>query len=53
MTDLRDRPCLESIIVSSNFQALVFLQDKSVWKLLVPVKKSLKLLDPPFPELIQ
>ena len=25
---LRDRPCLELIIVSSNFQALLFLQDK-------------------------
>ena len=25
---LRDRPCLELIIVYSNFQALLFLQDK-------------------------
>ena len=25
---LRDRPCLDLIIVSSNFQALFFLQDK-------------------------
>ena len=40
---LRDRPCLELIIVSSNFQALLFLQDKlleSVWTLSTPVKKS-------------
>ena len=28
LTSLRDRPCLELIIVSSNFQALLFLQDK-------------------------
>ena len=38
----RDRPCLGLIIVSSNFQALLFLQGKvleSVWKLLIPVKK--------------
>ena len=38
---LRDRPCLELIIVSSNFQALFFLQAKlleSVWKLLIPEK---------------
>ena len=27
---LRDRPCLESIIVSSNFQAFLFLQ-KNYW----------------------
>ena len=25
---MRDWPCLELIIVSSNFQALLFLQDK-------------------------
>ena len=25
---LRDRPCLELIILSSNFQALLLLQDK-------------------------
>ena len=25
---LRDRPCLELIIVSRNFRALLFLQDK-------------------------
>ena len=39
------------IIVSSNFQALLLLQDKlleSVWKRLSPVKRSWKLLDPPF-----
>ena len=38
---LWDRPGLELIIVSSNFNALVFLQDKlleSVWKLLIPAK---------------
>ena len=35
---LRGRPCLELIIASSNFQALLFLQDKSVWKLLIPQK---------------
>ena len=28
LTLLRDRPCLELIIVSSNSQALLFLQDK-------------------------
>ena len=52
----RDGPCLELIIVSSNFQALLLLQDKlleSVWKRLIPVKRSWKLLDPPFSELIQ
>ena len=40
---LWDRPCLESIIVSSHFQALLFLQEKlleSVWKVLIPVKES-------------
>ena len=40
---LRDRPCLELIIVSSNFQACLFLQKKlleSVGKLLIPVKRS-------------
>ena len=53
---LQDGPCLELIIVSSNFQALLFLQDnllESVWKLLIPVKESSKLLDRPFPDLIQ
>ena len=38
---LREMPCLELIIVSSNFQALLFLQDRlleSVWKLVIPVK---------------
>ena len=53
---LRDRPCLEIIIVSSNFQASFFLQDKlleSVSQVLIPVKKSRKLLDVPFPEIIQ
>ena len=53
---LRDRPCMKFIIISSNFQALLFWKDKlldSVWKLLIPVKKSLKLLDQPFPELTQ
>ena len=52
---LQDRPCLEFIIVSSNFQALLFLQDKlleSVCKLLIP-EKCLKITDLPFPELIQ
>ena len=41
---LRDTACLEVIIVSSIFPALLFLQDKLlewVWKLLIPVK-SLK-----------
>ena len=41
---LRNRPCLELIIVSSNFQVLFFLQDKlleSVGKVLIPVN-SLK-----------
>ena len=40
---LRDGPCLELIIVSSNFQALLLLQDKlleSVWERLIPVKSS-------------
>ena len=40
---LRDGPCLEIIIVSSNFQALLLLQHKSlesVWQRLIPVKKS-------------
>ena len=40
---LRDRPCLELIIVSSKFQALLFVQDKlleSVRKLSIPVKFS-------------
>ena len=53
---LRDGPCLELFIVSSNFQVLLLLQDKlleSVWKRLIPVKRSWKLLDPPFSELIQ
>ena len=53
---LRDRPCLEIIIVSRNFQASFFLQDKlleSVSKVLIPVKESQQLLDVPFPELIQ
>ena len=53
---LRDRPCLELVIVSSNFQASLFLQDKlleSVRKLAIPAKKSSKLLDLPFPELIR
>ena len=34
---------LELVIVSSNFQALLFLQGKlleSVWKLLIPLKQS-------------
>ena len=47
---LRERPRLELIIVSSNFQALLFWQDKlreSIWKLFIPVTKSSKLLDPP------
>ena len=53
---LRDRPCLELILVSSHFQALPFLQDKlleSVRKQLIPVKKLIKLLDQPVSELIQ
>ena len=53
---LQNGPCLELIIVSSNFQALLLLQEKlleSVWQRLIPVKKSWKLLDPPFLELIQ
>ena len=40
---LWDKPCLELIISSSSFQALLFLQDKlleSILKLLHPVKKS-------------
>ena len=28
LTLLRDRPCLELILISSNIQALLFLQDK-------------------------
>ena len=46
---LRDRPCLELIIVSSNFQALLFLHDKlleSVGKFLISVKKVLKITGP-------
>ena len=53
---LWDGSCLELIIVSSNFQTLLLLQDKlleSVWKRLISVKRSWKLLDPPFSELIQ
>ena len=53
---LRDGPCVELIIVSSNFQALLLLHDKlleSVWKRLILVKRSRKLLDPPFSKLIQ
>ena len=53
---LQDGPCLEIIIASGNFQASFFLQDKwleSVWQVLIPLKKSQKLLDVPFPELIQ
>ena len=49
-------PCLELIFVSSNFEALLLLQDKlleSVWKRIIPVKTSKQLLDPPFSELIQ
>ena len=44
---LRERPCLEVIIVSGNFQALLFLQDKlleSVWKLWIQVR-NLKNVD--------
>ena len=40
---LRDRPSLEFIVVSSNLQASLFLQDKlleSVGQLLIPVNKS-------------
>ena len=40
---LRDGLCLELIIVSSNFQALLLWQEKlleSVWKRLISVKKS-------------
>ena len=40
---LQDGPCQELIILSSKFQALVFLQDKlleSAWKQLIPVEKS-------------
>ena len=40
---LRDGPGLELVIVFSNFQALLLLQDKlleSVWQRLIPVKKS-------------
>ena len=42
---LRDGPCLQLMIVSSIFQALLLLQNKlleSVWKRLVPLKKSQK-----------
>ena len=48
---LRDRPCLELIIASSHFQAVLFLQDKlleSVWKPIIPVKKSQKFTGPAF-----
>ena len=41
LISLLDWPCLESIILSSTFQALLFLQDKlleSVWKLWIPSK---------------
>ena len=51
-----DGPCLELIVTSSNFHSLLLLQDKlleSVWKQLIPVKMSKKLLDQPFSELIQ
>ena len=40
---LRDRPWLELIIVASNFQALLFLQDKlleSIENSWIPVKRS-------------
>ena len=53
---LRDRPGLGLIFVSSNFQVLLLLRDElqeSLWERWIPVKKSLKLLDTPFPELIQ
>ena len=53
---LRDRPCLEIIIVSSNFQASFFLLDElleSAWQVLIPVESSQKLLDVPFSKLIQ
>ena len=53
---LQDRPCQELILVSSDFQVLFSVQDKllaSAWNLLVPAKKSQKLLDLPFPESIQ
>ena len=57
LTDLlQGRPCLELMIVSSNFPALLFLQDKlmeSVWKPWIPVKKVLNNWTAPFPELIQ
>ena len=48
-------PLWNLIMVSSNSQALLFLQDKlleSVWKLLIPIKKFSKLLDLRFSELI-
>ena len=40
---LQERPCLELLSVSSNFDALLFVQDEfleSGLELLVPVKKS-------------
>ena len=43
LISMRDRPCLELIVVSSSFQALLFVQDKlleSVWEPLIPVKQS-------------
>ena len=47
---LRDRPCLELLIVSSNYQALLFLQNsllESVSKLLVPLcKRVIKITGP-------
>ena len=56
-SDSRDRPCLQSSIIASNFEVMLVFQDKlleSVWKLWIPVKEGLKeLLDPSFPELIQ
>ena len=48
---LRDGPCQELIIASSDFQALLFLQSKlleSVWKLLIPVKHSQNYWTRPF-----
>ena len=54
---LWDRPCLELIFIDSSYQAFLFLQGKlleSVWKRLIfPVNKFKKLLDPPFAEWIQ
>ena len=52
MTDFfffRDEPCLESIIVSSNFQALLLLQDKLLeigLKAINSSKKVLKIIGP-------